>query len=122
MINGHNRTAIEQAIKEQLDARDEVICAQFAEHCATWIDNALVLELCLALINYPVPEWLAERIRPQSPDLSAALTKLYTHIDRHRAEFIEEEAGNRLKVAEAEAIARADFDAETDAESRRLSR
>lgn len=118
MLNGHNRSAIEQAIHEQLDARDEVTCAQFAEHCATWVEPELVLELCQALIIYQAPNWLIDPIRSHSPDLGRALDKLYTHIDRHRAEFIEEEAGNRLKAAEAEADARA----ETDAESRRLAR
>lgn len=123
MLNGHNRAAIEQAIREKLDARDETTCRQYAEHAAAWVDLELVEDLCLALITDYAPDWLIDSVSSHSSEiLGKALDKFYTHIEDHLEEFVEEEAGNRLKAAEAEAQARADFVAETDAESRRLSR
>lgn len=94
----------EQQIHFALDAGDESTQRDYAEHAGNWVDRELTEALCLGVIKgCPGGNWLGllSTIERQAPALAAALRQLDQHVDRHRAEFMEEEAQRRIEANEA---------------------
>lgn len=83
----------EQAIHDQLEAKNPELIRGWAEHAGQWVSADLSADVCEGIIlaqdNWPR---VIATIQQIAPDLAAALSKLDTHVDRHRAEFTEEEA------------------------------
>lgn len=94
----------EQQIHAALDAGDELTQREYAEHAGNWVDRELTEALCLGVIKgCPGGNWqgLLATIARQAPDLAAAIRQLDEHVDKHRAEFMEEEAQRRIEANEA---------------------
>lgn len=90
----------EQLLHAALDDNDPETLEQYAEHAADNLDADQLRELALALI------------KGDSTGQLLALTKIGRRIDRQRAEFMELEAMRRSHLADEDAMARADLDAE----------
>lgn len=82
-------TEIVQQVHEGIDAQDATTMANYVDHCLDNLDNALLGDLFMALLKGDEP---GEKI---------AILRLYSRIDRQRAEFTEMEAARLLKELEA---------------------
>lgn len=90
------QAAAEQHVYDQLEARDGDTVDAFADHCENWLGSEHTLPLLRAVIATDDAAWhrLMARIASDAPALHAALAGIVSHFEKHRAEFIEEEAQN----------------------------
>ena len=88
------QASMERQVYERLNKRDEVAVSNFAEHCELWIGKDELLPLLIAIIELDDRRWpfLRADMRVHCPNLAAAFDKVIDHVEKHRAEFIEEEA------------------------------
>lgn len=78
----------EREIHAQIDDANPETCQQFAEHAYTWLDPELMQNFLAALITGDADQH------------AAATAAIKSHIDKHRAEFMEFEAQRRVKALE----------------------
>lgn len=83
----------ERVIHDGLDEKNPELVRSWAEHAGQWVSAELSADVCegiiLAQTNWPR---VIATIQQMAPELAVALTKLDTHVDQQRAEFMEEEA------------------------------
>lgn len=95
MINGTRQAELEQAIHNAIDRGDDNILNAYAEHVATWMDAELCQALAFGVLKGATrgtwPELLAF-LMDRAPALALAVVQLDRHIDKHRAEFMEDHA------------------------------
>jgi hypothetical protein len=95
MIKGTIQAATEQAIHEAIDRGDDHTLDAYAEHAATWMDADLCQSLAFGVLKGAKrgtwPEVLAF-LMDRAPALALAVVQLDQHIDKHRAEFMEDHA------------------------------
>lgn len=91
----------EQHVYNQLEAREKDTVDHFVEHCELWLSRDETMPLLLAIIELDDRRWPFVRadLMVHCPNLAKAFDKIINHVERHRAEFIEEESKSIIKAA-----------------------
>lgn len=95
------QAATEQHVYNQLEAREKDTVDHYAEHCELWIGKDELIPLITAIIELDDKRWpfLRADMQVHCPNLAKAFDRIINHVERHRAEFIEEESLAIIKAA-----------------------
>lgn len=91
----------EQHVYNQLEAREKDTVDHFVEHVDLWLSSDETKPLLLAIIELDDRRWPFVRadLMVHCPNLAKAFDKIINHVERHRAEFIEEESKSIINAA-----------------------
>lgn len=91
----------ERHVYDQLEAREKDTVDHFVDHCELWLSKDETMPLLLAIIELDDKHWPFVRadLMVHCPNLAKAFDKIINHVERHRAEFIEEESKSIIKAS-----------------------
>lgn len=97
MPTSPKQAAAEQNIHDMLDAGNPETLTAYADFAAGEIDDKHLAALLLAILEESVDTWSLSKV---SIAMADAISRLQHELERQRANFIESEACNWLRLAE----------------------